>query len=163
MKVSLFFPLGDFLRLAPSLIQFDDPGAGAVQMIPVRDGDAIFARRHPVIAFEQPGFGVDEFPLWPDPMVIGDVMWHVAVMAICLGLWTFFLGAWLTPKIRREREEAELRKFRARFNEAERDGQWRSRRGPSRVKSLQPLPRKNTPAEAFVFGRSGRLRPPPGG
>jgi hypothetical protein len=107
--------------------------------------------------------GVDELPLWPDPMVIGDVMWHLAVMTICLGLWTVFLGAWLIPKIRREREETELKRFRESFRANEQEREWRSRRGPSRVKSSQPMPRKNTPDEAFVLNRPGRLRWPPGG
>jgi len=37
-------PFGGFLRLAPRLIELHDPFAGAVQMIPVRDGHPVLPR-----------------------------------------------------------------------------------------------------------------------
>ena len=62
-SVSLLPPLGGFLRLAPRLIELDDPFAGAVQVIPVRDADPVFPRQHPLIAFEQQRFGFGVFLL----------------------------------------------------------------------------------------------------
>ena len=45
-QVSLLPPRGSFRRLAPGLIELDEPFAGAVQMIPVRNSHSLFPRQH---------------------------------------------------------------------------------------------------------------------
>jgi len=107
--------------------------------------------------------GVNELPAWPDPWIIGDVMIRGAVLAICLGAWVFYLGAWLVPKLRTQREEAALRRFRAEMVETDRERERRSPRPPSRVKTPLRKPRINGPVEMLTPDRHGRLRPPPGG
>ncbi len=54
-----------------------------------------------------------EIQQWSDPMVMGDLLLRLPVLAACLGLWLFYLGADLLPQLRREYEREDLEKFRA--------------------------------------------------
>src|SRR5262249_8297747 len=69
VRGSLLPPLGSFLRLAPSLIKLDNPLAGALQMVPVRDCYPVFPCEHPLITFDQQRFrfGVFLLPRGPRP------------------------------------------------------------------------------------------------
>ncbi len=89
---------------------------------------------------------------WPDPWVMGDLALRVPVLVICLGLWWFYLGCWLIPKLRAEREEAGLKKFRVEAGEAERERETQPR---SRVHSPLRKPRTNAP---LVPDRTRRKR-----
>ena len=78
-----------------------------------------------------------------DPAVVAELMVHVPVLVACLGAWVLYLGTWLLPKLRTEREEAELRRFRVEMEEVERE---RGERQPkSRVKAPLRKPRTNQP------------------
>jgi hypothetical protein len=77
-----------------------------------------------------------------DPAVVADLLVHVPVLMACLGAWVLYLGTWLIPKLRTEREEAQLRRFRVEMEEVE---QQRERNPRSRVKSPLRKPRTNQP------------------
>jgi hypothetical protein len=110
---------------------------------------------------------VEQFADWPDPSVIGNVMLDAGMLAVCLFAWVVFLGAWLIPKLRAQREEAGLKKYRAQMvaeeDEAERE---RGLHSPSRVKSSLKKPRTNAPRavptllKPEIQGRTRSKRPP---
>jgi len=77
-----------------------------------------------------------------DPAAAMALLVHAPVLLACLGAWVLFLGTWLIPKLRAEREEAALRRFRAQMEEAEREREPKPR---SRVKSPLRKPRTNQP------------------
>ena len=60
---SLFPPLSGFRRFAPRLIELNNPFAGSIQVIPVRDCYSFLPRQHPLITFQQQWFGFDVFLL----------------------------------------------------------------------------------------------------
>ena len=37
---------------------------------------------------------------------MGDLVLRVPVLVFCLGIWWLYLGCWLMPKLRAQREEA---------------------------------------------------------
>jgi hypothetical protein len=86
--------------------------------------------------------GLQALDNWSDPWVMGDLVLRVPVLGFCLGLWWFYLGCWLVPKLRAEREEAGLKKFRAEAKEAERE---REMHIPSRIHPPLRKPRTNPP------------------
>jgi hypothetical protein len=86
--------------------------------------------------------GLRQLDNWSDPWVVGDLALRVPALGICLGAWVLYLGGWLMPKLRAEREEAELKKFRAEAEEAEKEREKHSR---SRIPSPPPKPRTNAP------------------
>jgi hypothetical protein len=86
--------------------------------------------------------GLQHLDNWSDPWVMGDLALRVPVLGICLGAWILYLGGWLIPKLRAEREEAGLKKFRAEMKEAERE---RAIHSPSRIHSPLRKPRTNAP------------------
>jgi hypothetical protein len=90
---------------------------------------------------------------WPDPWVMGDLALRVPVLGICLGAWLLFLGGWLLPKLRAEREEAGLRKFRREMAEAEMEREAEPR---SRVHAPLRKPRVNPPAAPIAAGTRRR-------
>ena len=100
-----------------------------------------------------------------DPAVVAQLLVHAPVLVACLGAWVLFLGTWLIPKLHAEREEAELRRFRAEMAEEER---LRERNPRSRVKSPLRKPRTNQPLEMpqeqgpFDAARSRYWREPGG-
>jgi hypothetical protein len=99
----------------------------------------------------------------PAPFIMGDLAVRIPVLVVCLGAWLLFLGSWLFPKLRAEREEAALKKFRAQMAEAEAEAeQKRKFSSPSRVHSPLQKPRTNAPHEALVPDRTKRRRLPGG-
>jgi len=86
---------------------------------------------------------------WSDPWVMGDLALRVPVLGICLGAWLLYLGAWLVPKLRAEREEAGLNQFRMEMAEAEMEREIHPR---SRIRSPLQKPRTNAPEGALKLG-----------
>src|ERR1700723_2998896 len=56
-------PFGSFLRLAPILIQLDQPFTRAVKVVPFRDVYPVLPRQHPRIPFQQQRFRLGIFLL----------------------------------------------------------------------------------------------------
>jgi hypothetical protein len=83
--------------------------------------------------------GLQNWDRWSDPWVMGDLALRVPALLICMGIWILYLGGWLIPKLRIQREEAELKRFRAELGEGELE---RGKYPRSRVQQ-QPMPRKN--------------------
>jgi hypothetical protein len=79
-----------------------------------------------------------------DPLAAADLALRLPVLLVGLGAWVLYFGSWLIPKIRSEREEAELKRFRAQMEETERE---RERNPQSRVKMPLHQPRSNSPQE----------------
>jgi signal transduction histidine kinase len=105
----------------------------------------------------------DGFPAledWADPWVVGDLVLRIPALAVCLGVWLIYLGCWLMPKLRRQREEADLQQYRAELKEVE-DERERFRH-QSRVKAPLPKPRSNSPFPSQAPARPHR-RDEPGG
>ena len=100
-------------------------------------------------------FGLQQLDHWPDPPVVGEVVLRIPVLVLSLGVWMLYLGSWLVPKLRREHEEIELKKFRAQAEEEERE---REMRPQSRVHSPLQKPRKSqsAPLASFTAQRLGR-------
>ncbi|HEV3271537.1 MAG TPA: hypothetical protein VGZ93_05090 [Candidatus Methylacidiphilales bacterium] len=97
--------------------------------------------------------GLQQLPNWSDPQVLGDLALRIPVLGICLGAWILYLGGWLIPKLRAEREEAGLKKFRAEMREAEREGESEP---PSRIHAPPRKPRTNAPRARLVPSRIRR-------
>jgi hypothetical protein len=91
--------------------------------------------------------GLQQLDNWSDPSVMGDLALRVPALGICLGAWILYLGGWLIPKLRAEREEAGLKQFRAEMKEAEREGETQPR---SRIHAPLRKPRMNAPREMPV-------------
>jgi len=79
-----------------------------------------------------------------DPLAATDLALRLPVLLMGLGAWVLYLGSWLIPKIRAEREEAELKRFRANMEEMERE---REQNPKSRMKVSLAQPRSNSPLE----------------
>jgi hypothetical protein len=92
---------------------------------------------------------------WPDPWVMGDLALRVPVLVICLGAWVLYLGCGLIPKLRAQREEAGLKKFRAEVEEAERERETQPR---SRIHSPLRKPRVNAPPRVPLVPDRARRR-----
>jgi hypothetical protein len=103
-------------------------------------------------------WGAEGFPSlnnWSDPWVMGDLALRVPALIFCLGIWILYLGGWLIPKLRAQREEAEYKKFRAEAEEVESEREAHPR---SRVHSPLRKPRTNAPLVSLVPDRSRRRR-----
>jgi hypothetical protein len=100
-----------------------------------------------------------------DPLVVAELMVRAPVLIMCLGAWVLFFGTWLLPKLRMDREEAALKRFRMEMDEEERE---REKSPQSRVKSPLRKPRTNQPLVMpgspgpFDAGRSRYWREPGG-
>ena len=106
----------------------------------------------------------DAFPPlseWTDPDVLGDLMLEIPALVVCLGIWLLYLGGVLLPRLRTDREEAELKKFRAHMEELEKE-QAMYGHPPSRVQKPLQKPRTNAPIESITPTRP-RRRDHPGG
>ncbi len=79
-----------------------------------------------------------------DPLAATDLALRLPVLLVGLGAWVLYFGSWLIPKIRAEREEAELKRFRLHMEEMERE---RERNPQSRVKVPLRKRRANSPLE----------------
>jgi hypothetical protein len=86
--------------------------------------------------------GLQALDNWSDAWVMGDLVLHIPVLGVCLGAWVLYLGGWLVPKLRAQREEAGLKKFRAEMGEA---GKEREEQPRSRIHAPLRRPRKNEP------------------
>ena len=95
--------------------------------------------------------GLLEIDDWADSLITGDLALRVLVLVICLGAWILYLGGWLMPKLRAEREEAALKKFRAQADEEEKE---REKHPRSRIHSPLRKPRMNAPLEPLVPDRT---------
>jgi hypothetical protein len=107
----------------------------------------------------------DTFPALDDlsqPGVMISLLFHCAALALCIGTWLLYLGCHLLPKLKREREEQELRQFRRDMAEIERERELAKRLHKSRVKVPLEKPRSNTPLES-IESDTRRHRGEPGG
>jgi type VI protein secretion system component VasK len=86
--------------------------------------------------------GLQALGNWSDPWVLGDLALRIPALGICLGMWMLYLGGWLMPKLRAEREEAGLKRFRAEAEEAE---EAREKQPRSRIQAPLRKPRTNAP------------------
>jgi len=106
----------------------------------------------------------DAFPpldTWSDPDVLGTLVLEISALFVCLGIWLLYLGGVLMPKLRAEREETELKKFRAHMEQTEREREL-LRQTPSRVKMPLQKPRTNSPFESTSPQRPKRWDQPGG-
>jgi hypothetical protein len=95
-----------------------------------------------------------------DPGVMRDLALRIPALVLCLGLWLIYLGSWLMPKLRAEREEAALKKFRAEMEEAERERETQEPR--FRIHSPLLKPRTNAPLIPVTPNRAGKRHQPGG-
>jgi len=89
--------------------------------------------------------GLQQLGNWSDPYVIGGLALRVAALAFCLAIWVIYLGTYVVPRIRAEREAAEWKKAQT---EMLVDEEARKARAPhlySRVQSPLHKPRQNPP------------------
>ena len=87
---------------------------------------------------------------WPDFNVIVASAIPVAVLVFSLGMWIVYLGSWLIPRLRAQREMADLERFRRELHlEEERNQDRYSPHSPSRIKA--PLRKPRT--DASLVGR----------
>jgi hypothetical protein len=100
--------------------------------------------------------GLSQIDNWSDPWVMGDLALRVPALLFCLGIWVLYLGGWLIPKLRAQRDEAEYKKFRAEVEEAERERDEMHPR--SRIYSPLRKPRTNVSPIPLVPDRTGRRR-----
>jgi hypothetical protein len=103
-----------------------------------------------------------------DPLSATDLALRLPVLLVALGAWVLYFGSWLIPKIRAEREEAGLKRFRAQMEEVEREQDQRERNPRSRVKTPLRKPRTNGPlelpkAQGALGANRGRNWRQPGG
>ena len=145
--INYFFPLLEWEKSLGWLnIRAERRANAALRWV----GYAIYA----VLVFALSGivwaaFGLQNLANWSDPWVMGDLALRVPVLGICLGVWLLYLGGWLIPKLRAEREEAGLRQFRREMAWVELEREMHPR---SRVKSPLRKPRASTPDEDFSLG-----------
>jgi hypothetical protein len=99
--------------------------------------------------------GLQQLNNWSDPWVMGDLALRIPALGFCLGIWVLYLGGWLIPKLRAQREAAELKKIRAEAEEAEKE---RETHPPSRIQSPLRKPRTNVPPGPLVPDRTRRRR-----
>jgi hypothetical protein len=103
--------------------------------------------------------GLQHLDNWSDPWVMGDLALRVPALMICLGIWVLYLGGWLLPKWRAEREAALWKKMRAEAKEFEQDREPQSH---SRIHAPLRKPRTNAPLMTSMPKRMGRRREPGG-
>jgi hypothetical protein len=108
--------------------------------------------------------GLQQIDNWSDPWVMGELALRVPTLCFCLGIWLLYLGLYLLPKLRAQREEAEFQKFRAEAEETERERNRYLPRAHSRVKSPLVKPRINAPLamKAPLAPQRMRSKRPPG-
>ncbi len=103
--------------------------------------------------------GLQELGNWSDPWVLGDLALRIPALGICLGVWLLYLGGWLVPKLRAQREADGLKRFRAELEEAERE---REMQPVSRIKSPLRKPRTNPSPRAPLVPDPAKRRRQPG-
>jgi hypothetical protein len=108
--------------------------------------------------------GLPDLSTWSDPWVMGDLALRVPLMGLCLFIWVVYLGLGLLPRVRRDRETASFKKFRAQMAAADEEkreleamGQ-KCLRGPTEL----PKPRVGTKSTTLRPRRHWRQHPPGG-
>jgi hypothetical protein len=99
--------------------------------------------------------GLSQLDDWSDPWVMGDLAMRVPALMFCLGIWVLYLGGWLIPKLRAQRETAEWKKARAEMEEAEKE---RGEHPHSRIHAPLRKPRTNAPLESLIPDQRKRRR-----
>lgn len=99
--------------------------------------------------------GLPQLDNWSDPWVMGDLAMRVPALMFCLGIWVLYLGGWLIPKLRAQRETAEWKKARAEMEEAEKE---RGEHPHSRIHTPLRKPRTNAPLESLIPDQRKRRR-----
>jgi hypothetical protein len=79
---------------------------------------------------------------WPDFDVIVRSVLPLAVLAMSLAIWIVYLGSWLIPRLRAQRETTDLQRFRRGLEIAEEPDRY-SPHSPSRIKAPLRKPRTN--------------------
>jgi len=82
---------------------------------------------------------------WSDPWVFGDLALRVAALCFCLAIWVVYLGTYVFPRIRAEREAADWKKVQAEMKEDEEARKAQEPHLHSRVKEPLRKPRTNVP------------------
>jgi hypothetical protein len=82
---------------------------------------------------------------WADPWVFGGLALRVGALCFCLAIWVVYLGTYVFPRIRAEREAVEWKKAQAEMQEEEEARKAREPHPPSRVKAPLRKPRTNAP------------------
>lgn len=99
--------------------------------------------------------GLQQLDNWSDPWVMGDLAMRIPALMFCLGIWVLYLGGWLIPKLRAQREAVEWKKVRAEMEETEREREEHPR---SRIHSPLLKPRTNAPLESLIPDQRKRRR-----
>jgi hypothetical protein len=103
--------------------------------------------------------GLPELDNWSDPWVMGDLALRVPALFFCLGIWVLYLGCWLMPKLRAQREATAWKRLRAETEETEME---RGMQPSSRISSPLQKPRTNAPLISIAPDRTKGRRHPGG-
>jgi hypothetical protein len=108
--------------------------------------------------------GLPRLADWTDPWVMGELALRVPAGAFCLLIWVIYLGLYLWPRIRAEREAAAYKTFRAETKVAddEKRALEEMARGPERTHAALPKPRTNPKPTTLTPKRHWRQHPPGG-
>jgi len=91
--------------------------------------------------------GLQHLDNWSDPWVMGELALRVPALCFCLAIWVLYLGTYVFPRIRAEREAADWKKIQAAMKVDEEAKKARVPHLYSRVQTPLEKPRKNTPLE----------------
>jgi hypothetical protein len=97
---------------------------------------------------------------WPDPSITADLLVRIPALVACFGIWAIYLGCYVLPKIRTEREVAELNRFRTEMEATEKERELRTAK--KRIDIDLPKPRTDSPLASSTPLRP-RRRDLPGG
>jgi hypothetical protein len=90
--------------------------------------------------------GLQQLDHWSDPYVIGGLALRVGALAFCLAIWVLYLGTYVIPRIRAEREHAAWRKIQDEIEAKDAAKRARGVMEPqSRIKAPLRQPRTNQP------------------
>jgi len=89
--------------------------------------------------------GLQQLPNWADPWVFGGLALRVGALCFCLAIWVVYLGTYVFPRIKAEREAADWKKVQAEMKEIEEAQDAREPHLHSRVKAPLRKPRTNAP------------------
>jgi hypothetical protein len=88
--------------------------------------------------------GLQHLDNWSDPWVMGELAVRVPALCFCLGIWVVYLGTYVFPRIRAEREAADWKKIQADMKADEEEKKACAPHLYSRVKTPLQKPRKST-------------------
>lgn len=90
--------------------------------------------------------GLQQLDQWSDPWVIGGLALRIAALCFCLAIWVLYLGTYVIPRIRAERDHAAWRKIQDEIEARDAAKRTRGERQPqSRIKAPLRQPRTNQP------------------